>query len=162
MRSLLNTDEINTKTQEVNGIEKEIDDLRLEASEIEDNIREELAGNATESYIQALVTKRTKQLIKKENLLLNRYEQASGDLSSLTDSAKQDFQLAVQFEQEQKEQDWKLFSTKYQISQDSFDKQWSILTDSVTQGRAMDLQYRSEKLQLDTQLLGQAFTQANQ
>jgi len=162
MRSLLNTDEITTKTQEVNEIEREIDDLRLEASEIEDNIREELAGNATESYVQAMTAKRTKQLIKKENLLLNRYEQASGDLSSLTESAKQDFQLAVQREQEQKEQDRKLFSTKYEITQDAFNKQWSVLTDSVSQGRVIDMQYRAEKLKLDTQLLGQAFTQANQ
>jgi len=131
LKETLNTQEIIDKTASVNEVEKEIDDLRTTAMDIEEEIRAELWWNATDSYIQALVQKRTKQYSKQEMLLMNRYEQESGDLQALIDWAKQDFELQIKYEESQKADEYRMFEMKYGIQQQAFDQQRTIFTDNM-------------------------------
>lgn len=99
----LNTPEITKAAEKVSKTKDELNGLYDTIESIEDDVRAELKGTgATESYIRALITERSKPLLKQVNSLERRYENEAGDLKYLTDNAKDDFKY--QYDAYEKEQ----------------------------------------------------------
>lgn len=93
--SFTRTPEIKAKEAEIEKKKTAYDALKAEYDDMENSVREELKGKASEGYIQALVGERQKNIFKRLNVLSSDYSNAMGTYSDMKKSLADTFQLNV-------------------------------------------------------------------
>lgn len=93
--SFTRTPEIKAKEIEIEKKKTAYDALKAEYDDMENSVREELKGKASEGYIQALIGERQKNIFKRLNVLSSDYSNAMGTYSDMKKSLADTFQLNV-------------------------------------------------------------------
>lgn len=97
--SYVNTPEISTQTDKVLALEKTINEFDNQIASLKNDIKKEVEGEASDSYITALATIRGEDILEQKRIAQIDYNEALGKLNSMTDSAKTMASLAIQSEQ---------------------------------------------------------------
>jgi len=104
LAAALGTPEITKAREKASATKDELNGLYDTLESVEDDVRAELKGTgATESYIRALISERTKPLMKQVNSLERRYANEAGDLKALTESATDSFKYSWQLASEERQ-----------------------------------------------------------
>ena len=94
-QEVFNTPEMNTAKQEVNDQKTKLDKFDQQLDELEGDIRKEVEGEASESYISAKVTIRGEDILKQRRAVQRDYETALGNYNSLKENASTILELRI-------------------------------------------------------------------
>lgn len=119
--------EIQAKTDAYNQVQKEIFEIRNAMRSNVDDVREELGGDASESYIMARANKRNRELQKRLDQIEDDGFLAQLDLNSAVSHAEKMFQLESIDLQEQRSMQQSLLQTELGMTMQMFDKGWGLL-----------------------------------
>ena len=104
LAAALKTPEITKAREAASATKTQLNELYDTVESVEDDVRSELKGTgATESYIRALISERTKPLMKQVNSLERKYANEAGDLKTLSDAATDGFKYSWQAASEERQ-----------------------------------------------------------
>lgn len=112
--------------KEMAGQKASIEELDLQIEGVENDVRNELQGKASESAIQQRVAQRVRDLNKQRARLVDDYTQIYDIYSSEKQEAIQLLGMRVADQQQQEQRQWKVFEQKLGMTQKSFEMQWSL------------------------------------
>lgn len=110
--------------KEMAGQKASIEELDLQIEGVENDVRNELQGKASESAIQQRVAQRVRDLNKQRARLVDDYTQIYDIYSSEKQEAIQLLGMRVADQQQQEQRQWKVFEQKLGMTQKSFEMQW--------------------------------------
>ena len=120
LAAALNTSDIQAARTKASGTKTELNTLYDTIESVEDDVRSDLKGTgATESYIRALISERTKPLMKQVNSLERRYANEAGDLKALTDVATDSFKYSWELASEDRKMEREKALIKFKQSIES-------------------------------------------
>ena len=122
-----NSAELTEEKLAYNSLESERKKLKSELDNMEDDVREELGGRATESYIAAEVRKRSKLINREYNDLINEMQEKQANIQAIGDNIKFDYTLQAEEIKRQDEIQWRNLQFKYNITKDAFDAQQKMM-----------------------------------
>ena len=129
----MNTPELKQSEEEMNAKEKEINDIRLQIENVQDEALEELNGKAPMSKIQAIASDRIGNLAKEESRLLNEYSYLQANYDSIATDAQTLMQLTMQDQETADAEKWRQIEFTYGMSQDQYNQQRDLFQTELTQ-----------------------------
>lgn len=111
-----NSEEVLKAQMEANEKQKQLNDLNSSIDQLYNDARHNMKW-ASESYIQAYVASKTRDLLPQRNQLINELQLAQGNAQALKEQQQVD-------RQNQRQE----IGFKYQINQDQFNKTWEVMS----------------------------------
>ena len=146
-KSMLNTPEIVNAKAQVTEKSKEIQEVDRKIDWIEDDVRKEFP-DATESFVQAEKTKRSKSFLKERDILFDDYTIAKQEVADLSDEAKQVFSLTMQEQERIDNINRQWFQMRSSIDKQQFDSNFALYQQQVQ----TQLQERERQIQRQEEL----------
>lgn len=119
----VNSEDTLAKGEAVTSIENEIEELQVDMDWIEDDIRSQYDGKASESFIQSMIAKRQKDLIPLFRKKESEYRKAQLDYNSALQQWQVEFEFALEDARYEQQRQAEILQTKYNMTMDSFKMQ---------------------------------------
>lgn len=138
----MDTKESQKMFENVTSLDEEIEQLEITIEGIEDDVRDEFEGRASESFIQAQIAKRAKDLQPQMRRLLAEREKAAMDYNNHISQAQTEYQLRLEEENMDFQQKQQLLQTQYGMTMQTFEKNRQLAMNDLEQEQK---KYRANK-----------------